>query len=482
MTLSESGTKPRQPGAATDEKYRRQVVTLVTLIYLLLIFEGALRKWVLTGFGSLLFFIRDPFVLLVYWLALRHSFFPRGNALLQAGVAFGCIGVFLVAVQAAGVASGIDKWPILATYGWRNYFLYIPLPFIIGEVFEPRDVQRIVKITCLLAIPIALLVFMQFRSSPEAPINVGFGASVEQQFHGLTVDMNHTRPMGTYTSDIGQKQFDLSCFAMLLALWISPRSRRFLKSWQLMAATCAVLTCLAVSGSRGAMIGSGIVAIAAVASAAVLRGSGASARAIFLPSVLVVVAVMLYPIVFPEGYSTFMARWNGAEAAEAQNFSLGVFGRALYGFYEFFNIMGNTPIAGYGIGLAGNASLTLGVTIPGFNGWAENDWTRHIVDLGPFFGVAFIMYRVAFVSWLGVTCLAGARRTGSPLALLLFSYIGVELLYGELTGHGIVNGYGWLFAGLCLAACKLPTQVVAAVGAADEAILISPPPFANLLR
>jgi len=483
MSVRHPGGKPQQRSALTpaDDKHRRQVVALVTLVYILLIFEGALRKWILTGVGPLLFFIRDPFVLLIYWLALRHSLFPRGNALLQAGIAFACIGVFLVVVQAAGVASGIDKWPILATYGWRNYFLYIPLPFIIGEVFEPRDVQRIVKITCIVAIPIALLVFMQFRSSPEAPINVGFGASIEQQFHGLTVDMDHTRPMGTFTSDVGQKQFDLSCLAMLMALWISPRAQRFLKSWQLMAATCAVLTCLAVSGSRGAMIGSGIIAIAAVTSAAVLRGSGASARAILLPSVIVVTAVLLYPIVFPEGYSTFMSRWNGAQAAEEQNFSLGVFGRALYGFYEFFDIMGNTPVAGYGIGLAGNASLTLGVTIPGFNGWAENDWTRHIVDLGPFFGVAYILYRVSLVAWLGITCLAGARRTGSPLPLLLFSYIGVELLYGELTGHGSVNGYGWLFAGLCLGACKMPTYPATVFDSADEPMPDSAR-FANLLR
>lgn len=428
------------------------------VIYLLLIFEGALRKWVLTSFGQALFFVRDPFVLMVYWLALRHSLFPRGNALLQAGVAFGFIGLLLLAFQAAGVASGIDKWPLLAAYGWRNYFLYIPLAFVIGEVFEARDIQRLVKLTCALAVPIAVLVLLQFRSSPDAPINVGFGASAAQQFQGLTVDADHTRPMGTFTSDVGQKQFDVSTIAMLLTLWITPQARRFLKSWQMLMATCAVLTCIAVGESRGAMLGSGIVVTMAIASAAVLRGFGASARAIAWPTLLVVVAVSLYPIVFPDGYATFMNRWNGAAASESQSFQLGIFGRAFYGFYEFFSLLGDTPITGYGLGLAGNASLTLGVTIPGFNGWAENDWSRHIVDLGPVVGVLFILYRVALVTWLGMTCLTGARRSGNPLPLLLFSYCGVELLYGELTGHGSVNGYGWLFGGLCLAAAK--TNVV----------------------
>jgi hypothetical protein len=463
------------------EKGRRQVVALVTLIYLLLIFEGALRKWLLTSYGQLLFFIRDPVVLAVYWMALRYSFFPRGRAMLTAGLMFGALGLLLIVLQAVGVASGIEKWPMLAVYGWRNYFLYIPLPFVIGEVFDQVDVRRIVRLTLLLAIPIAPLVLMQFRSSPDAPVNVGFAASVEQQYHGLTVDETHTRPMGTFTSDVGQKEFIVSCVAMLLALWISPASRRFVKSWQLMAATAAVLTCLALSGSRGAMIASGIVAAAAVASAAVVRSSGTSTRAFLIPTMIAVAAVVLYPIVFPEGYSTYINRWNLAEAAETQFFGLGVYGRALYGFIDFFNLIGGAPIAGYGLGLAGNASLTLGVIIPGFTGWAETDWARHIVDLGPVLGIAFIIYRIALVSWLGMICLAGTRRSGDTLPLLLFADIGVDLLYGELTGHGTVNGYGWLFAGLCIAASKAPTPGKALINVSDEPVL-GAPRFANLMR
>jgi hypothetical protein len=464
----------------TKEKARRRVVVLVTLIYVILIFEGALRKWLLTSYGQLLFFIRDPFVLVVYWLALRHSLFPRNNGLLTLGVALGFLALLLIAVQAAGVASGIAQWPLLAAYGWRNYFLYIPLPFIMGEVFEPADIRRLVKLTLAMALPIALLVLLQFRSPPGAPINVGFGG-LEQQFHGLGVDEDHTRPMGTFTSDAGQKQFVVSCVAMLLTLWIAPASRRFLKSWQLIVATGAVLSCLAVSGSRGSMIACAIVALTAVGSAAVLKGSGASARALLLPTVIAVAAAVLYPIVFPEGYGMFMNRWTTAAAVESQTFNLGIFGRALYGFFDFFYFMGETPLAGYGLGLAGNASTVLGVTIPGLEGSAESDWARHIVDLGPLFGVAFMLYRVTLVAWLGVTCFTGARKSGDPLPLLLFAYIGIELLYGQITGHGTVNGYAWLFAGLCLAASRAPPRIEPALNA-EAKPMIGAPRFANLMR
>jgi hypothetical protein len=483
MNLSQPSVRAvaQLPPSPARERGRRKIVALVTIFYLLLIFEGALRKWLLSSYGQLLFFIRDPFVLLVYCLALKHSYFPRNSALLRVGVAFGALSLLLIAFQAVGVASGIEKWPILAAYGWRNYFLYIPLPFVIGTTFQQVDVQRIVKLTFLLAVPIAFLVALQFRSPLDAPVNVGFGASVAQQYRGNAVDMDHTRPTGTFTSDVGQKQFVASGIAMLIALWIAPAARRFVKSWQLVIVTCAVLTCLALSGSRGAVVHCVIIVMAAIGSAAIARGSGASARAVVLPIALAALAVLLYPIIFPESHSVFMDRWNEAQAVEARHFSGGVLGRGLYSFYDFTGLLGDTPLWGYGIGLAGNASLTLGVTIPGFSGWAESDWARHIVDLGPIVGVAFIVYRICLVVWLGYTCAAGTRRLGDPLPFIMFAYIGVELLYGELTGHGSVNGYGWLFAGLCIAAAAGDTRPAAAANDVPQSA-IAMAPFPNLMR
>lgn len=483
LMYSDPGGQTAQSGSAADsaEKGRRRIVSLIFIYYLLLIFEGALRKWVLTSYGQLLFFIRDPFVLTIYWLAWRHSFFPRGNAVLTTGIVFAFTGLLMVAVQAAGVASGIDKWPILAVYGWRNYFLYLPLPFVVARAVREVDLQRIAKLALLLTLPIAALVLLQFRSPLDAPINVGFGASAAEQFHGLAVDKEHTRPMGTFTSDVGQKEFIVTTLAALLALWISPSGLRFVKPWQLILATCGLLTCLAVSGSRGAMLASAVVVCAAIASGAVAGQSGASARAVLLPAILVGVAALLYPIVFPEGYATFMNRWTQASITEAQTFHGGVFGRAFYSFYDFTGLLGDTPLAGYGMGLAGNASITLGVVIPGFHGWAESDWARHIVELGPIVGVGFIVYRIALVIWLGGTCAAAARRNGNPLALLLFASCGIDLLYGQLTGHGSVNGFAWLFAGLSLAAAQSRTETLAdssPVSRAPDA----QPLFPNLMR
>jgi hypothetical protein len=476
------GSPISAPSSRVDatERARRQIVGLVTLFYLLLILEGALRKWLLTSYGQPLFFIRDPVVLAIYWLAVRHGFYPRGNFLASAAIGFGFLGMLLIVVQATGIAASIEKWPLLAAYGWRNYFLYIPLPFVIGETLGIADVERLAKLTFALAIPIALLVLLQFRAPLDAPINVGFGAAAAQQFRGLAVDMNHTRPMGTFTSDVGQKEFVVTALALLLALWVAPASRRYLRLWQMVVVTAAVLTCLAVSGSRGAMLACGLVVLAAIGSAAVTRGSGFPARTVLVPTLIVVLAVALYPILFPEGYSTFMNRWSEAQTAETQMFTGGIFGRSLYGLYDFVSFLKDAPLTGYGLGLAGNASLTLGVTIPGMSGWAEADWSRHIVDLGPAVGIIFIAYRVALVVWLARVALVGTRRSSTQLPLILFACCFFELLCGQITGHGTVNGYTWLFVGLTLVAAKAPapqrqTDRAAAPTAART-------PFPNLLR
>ena len=58
---------------AHDERHRRIIVKLVLLILLLVVFEGALRKWVFVEpfLQRATIFARDPIILLSYILALR---------------------------------------------------------------------------------------------------------------------------------------------------------------------------------------------------------------------------------------------------------------------------------------------------------------------------------------------------------------------------------------------------------------------------
>jgi hypothetical protein len=123
---------------------------------------------------------------------------------------------------------------------------------------------------------------------------------------------------------------------------------------------------------------------------------------------------------------------------------------------DFVRLISEVPVLGYGIGYGGNASIILNAEVDGVKpGWlVEADLSRQMVDLGPIFGMGYIVFRMAFVVWLGITVVKATRRSADPLPLLLYAYAGVTLFAGQITGNGSINAYAWLFAGLCIAAAR----------------------------
>jgi hypothetical protein len=436
------------------EQARRRVVRLVFVVYLLAIFEGALRKYALPQFGQYIFFVRDPFVAWAYLIATAWQLWPRGEALWRVVQWAALLGVVLLVLQVAfGPPS--DLRLLLGVYGWRAYFFYTPLAFLVGATFERADLLRLARVTLLLAPPIAVLVAAQFFSAPGAPINVGTADDKLLQFQNLVVDTAHVRPAGPFSSNVGQGQFDTTAFALLLALVIAPAARRRLGTPLLVVGGAAVLTCVALSGSRGTMLQTAMILLFALPLALLARDGSTRARATLIPIALGVGAVMLFPIVFPDSFAAFMTRWT--TAAHNESDVGGVFGRALLGIVDFLRLTDSVPPLGLGLGFGGNAATLLKATIDGVRPdvYAESDYARHMVDLGVACGVAYIAFRVVFVAWLFRRTLRATRRSSDPLPMMLFAYVGYVVLVGQVTGNGSINVYGWLFAGVCIAACRV---------------------------
>ena len=433
-----------------DDSSRRRIVGMVLVVYVLLIVEGALRKWVLPEFGQVLFFIRDPFVLAIYGMALVSGHWPRSSPWLTAALVLALLSALLAVLQIALGLGNVQSPLLFSAYGLRNYFFYIPLSFIVAETFLLVDLQRVAVITFFLVSLSSLLVVFQFYSPVDAAINVGSSDDPLLQFRGLGLNEMRTRPMGFFTSDGGQKQLVVSALALVVADWSGVFVRgRFLR-FLLPFATIGVLACLAFSGSRGAVLSAGLVLVAAVF--AIMRGGAEASRARLLGvvAVLVVSAAILAPIFFADGLGAFLGRWNEAQNFESKQFSGGIFGRALYGFVDFVRLLAVTPLLGFGIGMGGNAAAMAAAASGGqaLPYYAETDWARHIVDLGPVLGLAFMVFRIGLVLELSRRVV----QSRSVLATLLFGYLAYELLTGQITGQGTINGYAWMFTGFTLAA------------------------------
>jgi hypothetical protein len=323
-----------------------------------------------------------------------------------------------------------------------------------------------------------VLVWAQFFSPASSTVNAGISDDPAFRFKPLALVGNRIRPAGPFTSDAGLASFHIVVVAFAVASWILPRARRAVALPVLVVGTAAVLVSLGLSGSRGGVLHSALVVSAAVGCAAIMRGGASSLRALFFPSALIAAAIVLYPILLPAGHEAFSHRWAAAAAAESGGSlgRLGIFGRFLYNFFDFAFVIGQTPLLGYGLGLGGNARLLLGIELEDSTVWAETDWSRHIIDLGPVFGVAYIVLRVALVAWLAAQAVRALRGRGDPTAALLLWAAGFNLLSGQITGQGTINGFTWIFCGFALAAAR--GEAPAAVAPPEDAA----PKFPNLLR
>ena len=433
------------------ERARKRLVWTVMLIYLLVIFEGAIRKYIAPQLGQYIFFVRDPFVIYAYLLAFRFALWPRNQAWCSLSFFLCGFGVVLFFLQ-VGVFGLDNTRLILGVYGWRSYFFYLPLAFLIGAQFRREDLLRFARLTLMLAVPMGALVLAQFASPPNAPINVGVAEDQEFQFKSVGITLERIRTTGTFTSPGGQAQFIAGSFALLLGMLLLPKGRPN----PIFLGICAagVLTCIGLSGSRGAVLTCGVILIFAIGLALVGKGGALKLKAVVLPLGLTVVAISLYPVLFPEGFETFMTRWNAASSSESASGGIGA--RAVRGLLDFTRLIGDVPALGYGLGYGGNASIILGAKVDGVQvgSLAEADFSRHMVDLGPIFGLCYIVLRLALISWLFKLVFNSARRTPDPLPMMTFSFAGLALLSGQITGLGTANIYCWLFVGLCIASAR----------------------------
>jgi hypothetical protein len=348
-----------------------------------------------------------------------------------------------------------------SVYGWRNYFFYLPLPFIIGRYLDLQDLRRLLEVTALISLVMGGLAVAQFRSPASAPINGGSGDTSEEYYGNQGIAGAFVRPFGTFTSNLGLATFTASAVTAAMYLWLGLSRSRSLRPYLLLAcATVGPFSCLSVSGSRAAFVWSGLVIVLLILGVSLAHG-GLGTKAATIVVVLILSGAVTAPVLFPEAIWAMSNRWSGAGAIEEQRYGGGgIWGRAFYEVFSFNVLLSDTPLLGYGLGSAGNAAWRLQTDPPPWSASpeklaaAEGDWGRHILELGPIFGCLFILYRVALTIWLAKEALAATRRSGHPLPWLLFAFVGILIFNGQITGNGTTNAYGWLFTGFCLAAAN----------------------------
>ena len=155
--------------------------------FILLIFEGALRKWVFPSQSDILLLIRDPVVIIIYFLAYSQGEFPRNKYLNR---------LYIWTVLALFISLIANKThPIILAYGIHTNLLHFPLIFVIGRVLRWKDVIYFGYAILVITLPMIFICRAQFEGDLFDYWNVGAGGTGTQ----LETSGGRVRASGTFS-------------------------------------------------------------------------------------------------------------------------------------------------------------------------------------------------------------------------------------------------------------------------------------------
>lgn len=426
-------------GSAQDDGYRGIRITIL-VYFLLLIFEGSLRKWVFPGSANILLLIRDPVVIFCYLLAIRNGKFPTGPFVMVALF----LGIVSFVVSLFTNPSGsIQRVLLIGGFGFHANFLHVPMIFLIRDAFDRERLRIIGKWTLLLAPLAAVLVFLQYRSAPDAFVNRGAGKDSGQIWSGVS-GSEKIRPAGFFSYNTGNAAYLALVTAFLLNAMVV---RKGLSKQMTIIAAASLAIAGSLSISRTCVLSIALVFGGAVISMLVApKLASRSVLIAFMVGVLYFVAAQFS--VIGEAVGLLQTR-----VAESGGLREGGLTRFLEGFIEPFRVVERAGFLGSGLGMGTNAA---GGLLTGERAFmlGENEWGRHFLESGVLLGGAYIIWRLVLFMHLLRVSLA-ALKDLNPLPMLLFAACFMLVLSGPV-GIPMTLGFVIVGAGMTLAAAKEP--------------------------
>ncbi|MFT3932637.1 MAG: hypothetical protein QM726_03395 [Chitinophagaceae bacterium] len=437
--MSDWVVRPKTKGRAKPWAKKtpiEKIKAAIWLYFLLIIFEGALRKWVLPFLATPLLIVRDPIALWILITAYRNNLFPKVSYVIIMNM-LGILGI----ITAVSMGHGNI---MVALFGARIYMLHFPLMFVIGKVFTHKDVVDVGKITLWISIPMLVLIALQFYTPQSSWFNRSVGGGSEGG--GFDGAMGFFRPPGTFSFTSGTTAFFSFAACYVFYFLLNPT---LIKRWLLFGATAAVLASIPLSISRTLFFQIGVSGLFAFM-AVIQKPKYLGKMMMAVGGGLIAVALLSTTSFFQTAMGAFFARFESASEFEGGlKGSLG--DRFLGSLIE--SVFGNAkvPFWGYGLGMGTNVgSMLLSGAVVFLI--AEGEWARIIGEMGPLLGIAIIVVRLALSVKLSLASYKKVRK-GDLLPWLLLSFGVLNIAQGQWAPPNLL-GFSTLIGGLIIASLK----------------------------
>jgi hypothetical protein len=411
-------------------------------VLILVVLEGAIRKWVAPGAASYVYFAKDFLILGVYSGYLRDPARRRLHAAVAPGLGI-ALGI-AAAIALLQIFNPQLPSPLVGVLGFKAYFLYVPLLWVVPAAFRDADALKgWMRRYLLLSIPVGALAAAQFFSPPDSALNTYARGGTETGGDIITFGaVERVRVTGTFSFITGYSSY-LQVISLLALSALTLRSWRFRGSLMTYAGFAMTVMGMLMSGSRGPVFLM-ILILPIYWVFGVARAGGVPAVGRFLLGAGLVASIV--------NVSAFRARAAG---------SSDVAGRILLPFINPLRILPDIGFLGYGTGATHQMAEVVAPSLFPYS-WLEghhyeDEPSRVMVELGPVGFLAFFAARLGLVT----LAMAALFRVRGQLerSMVLSSLL---LFLAQLTGGVVFNVtagvYYWFFGGLLFLALRFDRE------------------------
>lgn len=358
---------------------------MIWVYVVLLIIEGALRKWFLPSLATPLLVVRDPIVIWLVVVGLRKGWL---NFLYVKMMMIVCTLSFVLSLLFG------HHNLLVALFGWRIYFFHFPMIFIIGQMLTRDDILRICRFFLYVSIPMTVLIVIQFYSPSTAWVNLGIGGEGTAGFSGTGQFM---RPSGVFSFTSGYVAFQGLVGCILFYYLVANRAleeKYRINNCLLTIILIFNMIAIPTSISRTLFFQT-VVFVTFLILTGLFKQNMRFKIVRFLCIGAAAIALLTITGMMETSISAFTTRFE--EANKAEGGLEGTLGERYLGglLGALLNI--DIPVSGYGLGLGTNVGAKLmggNMYSFGFNG--EVEWQRIVGESGFILGLLIIIIRLLF--------------------------------------------------------------------------------------
>lgn len=408
-------------------------------IFLMVVFEGSLRKWVSSDLTVPLVLLRDGLAIYgIYWAMSRGKLVDT-----QAGTQ--ALWLWTAAVVLWGLLQLMVNQSSLVVYvvGLRFWLLYLWFAYAAAVSITEFDFSYITKTMLKVMLLIVPLVILQFYQPPGAFINQQVDGDEDRVFR-LTADI--VRTTGTFSFTTGHTTF-LAVVSPFVLAALTSGTQFFKKKWMPVLIFIGLTIATMLSGSRAALIMFGLLFFIYILISLLYAKGTNKGNQLFLLFGAVLI-LLIVPYIFSNAVDATRERVTLAGDSEVLSERImSIF----FGEPEIYD-----RLTFFGLGLGAGSNFVGGLSETEFT-LGETEAARTILE-GGLLGFAFIGIKL-LVIFIGLRkSILIAQSTGNSLPLLLWFTLALALFTWSIIGQLTVNALGYMLLGLGVASLRLTSN------------------------